>query len=205
MWELDHKEGRALKNWRFRTVVLEKTLKSPLDCKEIKPVSPKGNQCWIFIGRTDVEAPILWSPDAKSQFIGKDLDAGKDGGQEEKGATEDEIVGWQHSMNMSLSKLRDRVKDREVWHEAVHGVAKSHKWLSDWKPVKPIFLMLFLLSCLYHLFFLISRPLKCGIFNSFIFNPLPILFQWLCKQNTESFGEEMNPNSMKRNILSRQT
>ena len=72
MWELDHKEGRALKNWRFRTVVLEKTLKSPLDCKEIKPVSPKGNQCWIFIGRTDVEAPILWPLDVKSQLVGKD-------------------------------------------------------------------------------------------------------------------------------------
>ena len=93
MWELDHKEGWAPKNWRFLTVVLEKTLKSPLDCKEIKPVNPKGNQSWIFIERTDAEAeaPILWPPDAKSWLIGKDHDAGKDQGQE-KGMTEDEMV-----------------------------------------------------------------------------------------------------------------
>ena len=90
MWELDHKEGWALKNWFFQTVVLEKTLESPLDCKEIKPVNPKGNQPWIFTGRTD--APILWPPDAKSQLIGKDPDAGKDWRQKEKRATEDEMV-----------------------------------------------------------------------------------------------------------------
>ena len=78
MWELDHKEGWTLKNWCFWTVVLEKTLESPLDCKEIQPVHPKGNQHWIFIGRTDAEAPILWPPDVKSQVIGKDSDAGKD-------------------------------------------------------------------------------------------------------------------------------
>ena len=93
MWELDHKKGWALKNWCFRTVVLEKTLESPLDCKEIKPVNPKGNQSWIFIGRTGVEAetPILWPPDIKSQLMVKDPDARKDWGQ--KGATEDEMVG----------------------------------------------------------------------------------------------------------------
>ena len=98
MWELDHKEGRALKKWCFRTVVLEKTLESPLDYKEIKPVSPKGNQYWIFIWRTDAkaEAPIPWSPTAKSQLTGKYPDAGKDWGQEEKGVTEDETVGWYH-------------------------------------------------------------------------------------------------------------
>ena len=78
MWELDHKEGWTLKNWCFWTVVLEKTLESPLDCKEIQPVHPKGNQHWIFIGRTDAEAPIIWPPDVKSQVIGKDSDAGKD-------------------------------------------------------------------------------------------------------------------------------
>ena len=101
MWELDHKEGWALKNWRFLTVVLEKTLESPLDIKEIKPVYPNGKQPWIFIGRTDAEtkAPILWPPDAKSWFIGKDPDAGKDWGQEEKGAIEHEIVGWHHWLN----------------------------------------------------------------------------------------------------------
>jgi len=95
MWELDHKESWALKNWCFWTVVLEKTLESPLDCKEIQPVNPKENQPWIFIGRTDAEAEalILWPPDAKSWPIGKDLDVGKDWRQEEKGATEDEMVG----------------------------------------------------------------------------------------------------------------
>ena len=101
MWELDHKEGWAWKNWHFWTVVLEKTLESPLDCKEIKPVHPKGNQSTIFIGRTDAEteAPILWPPDVKSQLIGKDPDAGKDWGQEEKGTTEDEMVAWHHQLN----------------------------------------------------------------------------------------------------------
>ena len=92
MWELDHKEGWVPKNWCFQTVVLEKTLESPLDGKEIKPVNPKGNQPWIYIGRTDAKAPILWLPDAKSWVIGKDPDAGKDWGQEEKRAAEDEVV-----------------------------------------------------------------------------------------------------------------
>ena len=99
MWELDYKESSALKNWCFWTVVLEKTFESPLNCKEIQPVSPKGNLSWIFMGRTEAEAPILWPPDGKSQLIGKDLDAGKDWGQEEKRATEDEMVGWHHWLN----------------------------------------------------------------------------------------------------------
>ena len=100
-WELDHKEGWAPKNWCFWTVMLEKTLESPLDCKEIKPVNPKGNQPWIFIGRTEAEAKasILWPPDVKSWLIGKDPDAGKDWRQEEKDATEDEMVGWHHQLN----------------------------------------------------------------------------------------------------------
>ena len=98
MWELDHKEGWAPKNWCFWTVVLEKTLESPLDCKEIQPVHPKGNQSWIFIGRTEAEAPILWPPDVKSWLIRKDPDAGKDLGQK-KGKTEDEMVGWHHWLN----------------------------------------------------------------------------------------------------------
>ena len=101
MWELDYKESWVLKNWCFWTVVLQKTLESPLDCKEIQPVHRKGDQSWVFIGRTDVEAetPILWSPDVKSWLIGKDPDAGKDWGQEEKGTTEDEMVGWHHRHN----------------------------------------------------------------------------------------------------------
>ena len=98
MWQLDHKESWAPKNWYFWTVVLQKTLESPLDCKEIQPVHPKGNQPWIFIGRTDaeVEDPILWPPDEKSWLIGKDSDAGRDWGQEEKGMTEDEMAGGHH-------------------------------------------------------------------------------------------------------------
>ena len=98
MWELDHKEGGALRSWCFWTVVLEKTLESPLDNKEIQSVQPKGNQSWIFIERTDAEAeaPILWPPDVKNLFIGKDPDAGKDWRWEEKGTTEDEMVGWRY-------------------------------------------------------------------------------------------------------------
>ena len=98
MWELDYKESWARKNWCFWSVVLEKTLESPLDCKEIQPVHPKGNQSWIFIGRTDAEAEtlILWPHDVKNQLTGQDPDAGKDWRQEEKGMTEDEMVGWHH-------------------------------------------------------------------------------------------------------------
>ena len=98
-WELDHKKGWVPKNWCFWTVVLERTLGSPLDCKETKSVHPKGNKPWIFIGRTDAEAPIFWPPDVKSQLIGKDTDSGKDWRQEEKGKTKDEMVGWHHWLN----------------------------------------------------------------------------------------------------------
>ena len=128
MWELDHKEGWMLKNWCFWTVVLEKTLESPLDSKEIKIVNTKGNQPWIFIGRSDAEAeaPILWPPDGKNWLIGKDPDTGKDWKQKES--------RWQrmryldsttNSVDMHLSKLRAIVKDREAWHAAVHEVTKS--------------------------------------------------------------------------------
>ena len=101
LWELDYKEIWKLKNWCFWTVVLEKTLESPLDCKDIQPVHPKGNQSWVFIGRTDAEAeiPILWPPDVKNRLIWKDPDAGKDWSQEKKGTTEDEMVGWHHWLN----------------------------------------------------------------------------------------------------------
>jgi len=101
MWELDYKESWMLKNWCFWTVALEKTLGSPLDYKEIQPVHPKGDQSWVFIGRTDIEAetPVLWPPDVKSWLIGKDPDGGKDWGQEKKGTTEDEMVGWHHQLN----------------------------------------------------------------------------------------------------------
>ena len=100
-WELDHKESWVLKNWCFWTLVLEKILESPLECKEIQPVHPKGNQSWLFIGRTDAEAetPILWPTDAKNWLIGKDPDVRKDWMWEEKGRTEDEMVGWHHWLN----------------------------------------------------------------------------------------------------------
>ena len=101
MWELDCEESWAPKNWCFWSVVLEKTLESPLDCKDIQPVHPKGDQLWVFIGRTDAEAetPILWPPDAKSWLIGKDPAAWRDWGQEEEGTTEDEMAGWHHRLN----------------------------------------------------------------------------------------------------------
>ena len=101
IWELDCEESWVLKNWWFWTVVLEKTLENPLACKEIQPVHPKGDQSWVFIGRTDAEAetPILWPPDAKSWLIGKDPNAGRNWGQEEKGKTEDEMAGWHHQLN----------------------------------------------------------------------------------------------------------
>ena len=135
MWDLDNKKGWVLKNWCLRTVVLEKALESPLGCKEIKPVNPKGNQPWIFIGKTDAEAeaPILWPPDVKNWLIGKDPDAGKDWRQQEKGMTEDEMVGWHRWLNgPEFEQLQEMVKEREAWHAVVHGVAKNRTWLSDW-------------------------------------------------------------------------
>ena len=126
------KKSWAPKNWCFWIVVLEKTLESPLDWQEIQPVHSKGDQSWVFNGRTDAEAetPILWPPDAKNWLIGKDSDAGRDWGQEEKRMTEDEMAA--DSMDVSLGELQELVMDREVWSAAVHKVVKSCTWLCDW-------------------------------------------------------------------------
>ena len=135
MWELDCEESWAPKNWCFWTVVLEKTLESPLNCKEIQPVHSEGDQPWGFFGRNDAKAetPVLWPPHLKSWLIGKDSDAGRDWGQEEKKMTEDDMAGWHHWLNAhALGKLRDLVMDREAWRAAIHGVAKSRTQLSDW-------------------------------------------------------------------------
>ena len=135
MWELDHKESWVPKNWSFWTVVLEKTLENPLDSKETKSVNPKGNQSWIFIGRTDAEAeaPILWPLDVKNWLTGKDPDAGKDWRQEEKGTTEDEMVVWHHRLDGHEFEQALEVGDGQgslvccsPW------VVKSQTWLSDW-------------------------------------------------------------------------
>ena len=131
-WDLDHKENWEPKNWCFWTVVLEKTLESPLGSKEIKLVITKGNQPWIFIGRTnaEVEAPVLWPPNAKSQLIGKDTDAGKDWGQ--KGHQRMRWVGWHHQL--SGHEFEQTLGDsgvRGAWHATVHGVKKSWTWLSN--------------------------------------------------------------------------
>ena len=147
MWEWNYKESLVPKNWCIWSGELEKALESALDCKEIQSVHPKGNQSWEFIGRTDAEAqtPILWPPYAKSWLIWKDHDVGKDWWQEEKGRTEDEMVGWYHRLHgHEMSKIWESVMDREAWCAAIHRVSKSRTRLSDWTELIADFQLPFL-------------------------------------------------------------
>ena len=164
MWELDCKESWAPKNWCFWTVVLEKTLENPLDCKEIQPVHPKGDQSWVFIGRTDVEAetPVLWPPDAKSWLIWKDPDAGKDWGQEEKGS----IRGWDSWMASPTQWTWVWVNSGNWWWTGRHGMLwlmglQSWTWLSNWTEWGwmqwSLFFECWVLSQLFHSLSLSSR------------------------------------------------
>ena len=148
-YELDHKESWALKNWCFWTVVLEKTLESPLDCKEIQPVHPKGNQSWLFIGRTDAEAeaPILWPPDAKNWLIRKHPVTGKDWRQEGKGMTADETVGWHHQLKGHEFEQTPGVGDGQggLACSSPHGhkeldMTERPKWLKQWQIWLPFYI-----------------------------------------------------------------
>ena len=157
MWELDCEEGCVLKNWCVWTVVLERTLESPLDCKEIQLVHSKGDQSWVFIGRTDakVETPVLWPPHAKSWLIGKDSDIGRDWGQEEKGTTEDEMVVWHHWLNgresewtPGFSDGQGRLACCDSWGPKESDTTEQLNW-TKLKPEKHLFLLYWLCQSLW--------------------------------------------------------
>ena len=159
MWELDCEESWAPKNWCFWTVVLEKTLESPLDCKEVQPVHSKGDQPWVFFGRNDAKAetPVLWPPHAKSWLIGKDSDAGRSWGQEEKGTTKDEMAGWHHRLDGCESEWTPGVGDGQGgWRAAIHGVAKSWTRLSDWTELMGLDAMILVFWCWVDNFFFLQ-------------------------------------------------
>ena len=166
MWELDYKESWAPKNWCFWTVVLGKTLESPLDCKEIHPVHPKGNQFWVFTGRTDVEAetPIFWPPDKQSWLIWKDPDIGKVEGRKRRGRQKMRwLDGLTNSMDMGLGGLLDLVIDRGAWHAAVHGSQRvGHDWATELNWTVTRILWASPISILYWSGSMLTKKKKCS-------------------------------------------
>ena len=197
MWELDCEESWVPKNWWLWTVVLEKTLEGPLDCKEIQPVHPKGDQSWVFIWRTDAEAeaPILWPPHAKSWLVGKDPYAGRDGVRKRRGWRRlgllDGIINW---MDMGESKVRDLVMYREAWCAAIHGVTKSWTRMSGWTELNWIIRMLGIFSCAY-------EPSVCLLWRNVCLDFLPTfwlgcLFLWYWAVWAACIILEINPLSV---------
>ena len=181
MWELDHKEGWALKNWCFQTVVLEKTFESPSACKEIKPVNPQGNQPWIVIGRTDVEAeaPILWPPDAKNWLIGKNPDAGKDWRQEEKWMTEDEMVGWCHWLNGH--EFEQTPGDSEGQESLVCCSPWGlHRVRYDWATEQGLTPFCISPSSVWECLF---PPIPSSLINRITYQTFKFLLKWLVRNN----------------------